>query len=159
MQLDILSGRHVTDAGGIAICKLRHASQLVRGNAAEWDLDPYHLHTRLTLAINAILKSEGFEEIGREALRPTCAGLNLEGFDLFENGRRNQIGHNIGDGEGFNCSYTDLLASSGKEPAKSDVVHRSALSVDRPLTHCQVFDRNAFQNFPFRLLNLIPDVA
>src|SRR5689334_3652340 len=49
--------------------------------------------------------------------------------------------------------------SSGEEPCVSDVVHGIALRINRPQTHRQMFDRNVFENFPFRLLNLFPNIT
>jgi hypothetical protein len=61
MYLNVLPRRDMTDPGGIAIGKFRQAAKLIRREAAKWNLDPYHLHSRLTLAVDAILQTEGFE--------------------------------------------------------------------------------------------------
>ena len=91
MQLDVLAGRHMTNAGGIPLGKLGNAAQLVGRNPAEWNLDPHHLYAGLPLAVNAVLETKGFEEIADDLAGHHALRLWLKGFDLLENGRRNWL--------------------------------------------------------------------
>src|SRR5438876_8363177 len=91
MQLDILARGHMPDTGGILLGQFCNPAQLIRRQSAEGDLDTDHLDTGLPLAVNAVLETEGPEQIGRDVTRNHTHRLSLEGLYLFDNGRRNGL--------------------------------------------------------------------
>ena len=91
MQLDILACRHMPDSGGILLSQFCNPAQLICCQSAEGDLDTHHLDTDLSLAINAVLETEGPEQIDRDVPRNHAHRLSLECLDLLNNGRRNGL--------------------------------------------------------------------
>jgi hypothetical protein len=91
MQLDILARGHMPDTGGILLGQFCNPAQLIPRQSAERDLDTDHLDTGLPLAVNAVLETEGPEQIDRDFARNHAHRLSLEGLNLLDNGRRNGL--------------------------------------------------------------------
>src|SRR5580765_3925714 len=91
MQLDILARGHMPDTGGILFGQFCNPAQLICRQSAEGDLDTHHLDTDLSLTINAVLETEGPEQIDRDVARNHAHRLSLECLDLLDNGRRNGL--------------------------------------------------------------------
>ncbi len=81
-----MSWRVVTWPTPVAYCsaKFRNPAKLIRRQSAERDLDTDHLNTGLPLAVNAILETEGPEQIGGDVAGNHATRLGFEGLDLLE---------------------------------------------------------------------------
>ena len=176
MELDVLARGNVADSGGVGVGHLGDATQLIRRQPAEGDLDPHHLYARLTLAIDPVLQAERFEDVGRHLVRVQAPDLAFEGLDLFQNRRRDRHGLDLGVTRPWNIhkrpsmpgsSVTNESLSTGESLFSasrftydvlriSDVVHQGPLLFELLMVLHQFLQGDGVQDAELRLPNPFP---